>query len=78
MWDRYGITGKKQQYSDYLHEELHLGQTVGLEMLGERKPSITTDWKVPDPGVMLVKMAYGYRVRPGPDPDDYLLQRHSQ
>lgn len=66
MWDRYGITGKKQQYSDYLHEELHLGQTVGLEMLGERKPSITTDWKVPDPGVMLVKMAYGYRVRLAP------------
>ena len=66
MWDRYGVTGKKQQYSDYLHEELHLGQTVGLEMLGERKPSITTDWKVPDPGVMLVKMAYGYRVRLAP------------
>ena len=66
MWDRYGATGKKQQYSDYLHEELHLGQTVGLEMLGERKPSITTDWKVPDPGVMLVKMAYGYRVRLAP------------
>ena len=66
MWDRYGVTGKKQQYSDYLHEVLHLGQTVGLEMLGERKPSITTDWKVPDPGVMLVKMAYGYRVRLAP------------
>ena len=66
MWDRYGITGKKQEYSDYLHNELHLGETVGLERLGERKPSITTDWKVPDPGVMLVKMAYGYRVRLAP------------
>ena len=39
---------------------------MGLERLGERKPSITTDWKVPDPGVMLVKMAYGYRVRLAP------------
>ena len=66
VWDRYGITGKKQEYSDYLHETLHLGETVGLERLGERKPSITTDWKVPDPGVMLVKMAYGYRVRLAP------------
>ena len=66
MWDRYGITGRKQQYSDYLHEKLHLGETVGLERFGERKPSITTDWKVPDPGVMLVKMAYGYRVRLAP------------
>ena len=66
MWDRYGITGKKQQYSDFLHNELHLGETVGLERFGERKPSITTDWKVPDPGVMLVKMAYGYRVRLAP------------
>ena len=66
MWDRYGITGKKQQYSYFLHNELHLGETVGLERFGERKPSITTDWKVPDPGVMLVKMAYGYRVRLAP------------
>ena len=66
MWDRYGITGKKQQYSDFLHNELHLGETVGLERFGERKPSITTDWKGPDPGVMLVKMAYGYRVRLAP------------
>ena len=66
IWDRYGITGKKQEYSDFLHKELHLGETVGLERLGERKPSITTDWKVPDPGVMLVKMAYGYRVRMAP------------
>ena len=66
VWDRYGITGKKFDYSRYLHETLHLGETVGLERLGERKPSITTDWKVPDPGVMLVKMAYGYRVRLAP------------
>lgn len=66
IWDRYGITGKKQDYSDFLHEKLHLGETVGLERLGERPPSITTDWKVADPGVMLVKMAYGYRVRLAP------------
>ena len=63
VWDRYGITGRKQRYSDYLRDELHLGETVGLERLGERAPSITSDWKVPDPGVMLVKRAYGYRVR---------------
>ena len=63
VWDRYGITGRKQRYSDYLRDELHLGETVGLERLGERAPSITSDWKGPDPGVMLVKMAYGYRVR---------------
>lgn len=66
IWERYGITGKKQEYSDFLHEKLRLGQTVGLERLGERAPSITTDWKVPDPGVMLVKMSYGYRVRLAP------------
>ena len=66
IWDRYGSTGRKQEYSDFLHKELHLGQTVGLERLGERKPSVTTDWKVPDPGVMLVKMSYGYRVRLAP------------
>lgn len=66
IWDRYGITGKKQEYSDFLHEKLHLGSTVGMERFGERAPSITTDWKVPDPGVMLVKMAYGYRVRLAP------------
>ena len=45
IWDRYGSTGRKQEYSDFLHKELHLGQTVGLERLGERKPSVTTDWK---------------------------------
>ncbi|MDE5851748.1 MAG: cell division protein FtsI, partial [Alistipes sp.] len=66
VWDCYGATGRKQQYSDYLHKVLHLGETVGLERLGERPPEITTDWKVPDPGVMLVKMAYGYRVRMTP------------
>ncbi len=66
MWDYYGITGKKRDYSDFLHEKLHLGETVGLERLGERKPSITTDWKVNDPGVMLVKMSYGYRVKLAP------------
>ena len=59
IWDRYGSTGRKQEYSDFLHKELHQGQTVGLERLGARKPSVTTDWKVPAPGVMLVKMSYG-------------------
>ena len=66
IWDRYGITGKKQQYSDFLHDRLGLGTTVGLERFGERPPEITDDWKVPDPGVMLVKMSYGYRVRMAP------------
>lgn len=66
VWEHYGATGKKMDYSNFLHEQLHLGQTVGLERLGERKPSITRDWKVPDPGVMLVKMSYGYRVRLAP------------
>ncbi len=66
MWEHYGKTGKKQQYSDFLHQKLHLGEPVGLERLGERAPSITTDWQVPDPGVMLVKMSYGYRVRLAP------------
>lgn len=66
IWDHYGITGKKQQYSDFLHKELGLGETVGLERMGERAPSITTDWKVADPGVMLVKMSYGYRIRLAP------------
>lgn len=66
IWERYGITGKKKQYSDYLRNKLHLGDTVGLSRLGERKPTVTSEWKVPDPGVMLVKMAYGYRVRLAP------------
>ncbi len=66
VWDRYGKTGRKMQYSEFLRERLHLGQTVGLERFGERAPSITADWKVPDPGVMLVKMSYGYRVRLAP------------
>ncbi len=63
VWEHYGETGLKQRYSDFLRERLHLGQTVGLEHLGERAPELTSDWQVPDPGVMLVKMAYGYRVR---------------
>lgn len=66
MWEYYGATGKKQQYSDFLHKQLHLGEPVGLERLGERPPVITTDWKVADPGVMLVKMSYGYRVQLAP------------
>lgn len=63
VWEYYGVTGKKQQFSDFLRERLGLGETAGLDSLGERTPSVTRDWKVPDPGVMLVKMAYGYRVR---------------
>ncbi len=63
VWEHYGETDLKQRYSDFLRERLHLGQTVGLERLGERPPELTTDWQVPDPGVMLVKMAYGYRVK---------------
>ncbi len=66
VWERYGITGKKMQYSDYLRDKLGLDRTVGLERLGERPPSITADWKVDDPGVMLVKMSYGYRVLMAP------------
>ena len=66
VWDYYGKTGKKTQYSDYLHDRLGLGERVGLDSLGERMPDLTREWKVPDPGVMLVKMAYGYRVRMTP------------
>lgn len=66
VWDRYGETGKRRDYSRFLHEQLHLGETVGLERFGERTPWITTDWKAPDPNIMLVKMAYGYRVRLAP------------
>ncbi len=66
IWDIYGKTGKKLDYSRFLRENLHLGETVGLERFGERQPYVTDDWKVADPGVMLVKMAYGYRVRMAP------------
>jgi cell division protein FtsI (penicillin-binding protein 3) len=66
VWEYYGQTGKKQQFSDHLHKVLGLGETTGLDSLGERKPSVTTDWKVPDPGIMLVKMSYGYRVQMTP------------
>lgn len=66
VWEYYGQTGRKQQYSDHLHKVLGLGETAGLDSLGERKPSVTTDWKVPDPGIMLVKMSYGYRVQMTP------------
>ncbi len=66
FWEYYWQTGRKQQLSDYLHNTLGLGETVGLDSLGERRPQLTTDWKVADPGVMLVKMAYGYRVQMTP------------
>lgn len=65
-WDYYGKSGRKQALSDYLHEVLGLDETVGFESLGERKPYLSRDWKVNDPGVMLVKMAYGYRVQMTP------------
>ena len=65
-WDYYGITGRKEQLTRYLHDVLGLDETVGLEPFGERPPYLATDWKVPDPGVMLVKMAYGYRVQMTP------------
>ncbi|MBR5849752.1 MAG: PASTA domain-containing protein [Alistipes sp.] len=63
VWEYYGQTRQRQRFSDYLHERLGLGETVGLEALGERAPKITTDWRVADPNIMLVKMAYGYRVQ---------------
>lgn len=67
IWERYGETGKKQQYSDFLNKRLRLGETVGLERLGERKPDMAATWeKVPDPGLKVVKMSYGYRVRMTP------------
>ena len=66
IWDYYGKTGKKTDYSNFLRERLALDTTVGLDRLGERPPQVTSEWKVPDPGVMLVKMAYGYRVRLAP------------
>ncbi len=66
VWEMYGLTKKRTDYSRYLHEKLHLGETVGLERFGERQPKITTDWKVADPGIMLVKMSYGYRVQLAP------------
>lgn len=66
IWDTYGITGRKQEYMDYLCDRLHIHETVGLERLGEVRPRVQRDWKVPDPGMMLVKMAYGYRVRMTP------------
>lgn len=66
VWEYYGETGKKQQYSDFLRNRLHLHETVGLEMLGEMPPTVTADWKVSDPGLMLVKMSYGYRIKMAP------------
>lgn len=67
IWDRYGATGRKEEYSRFLNERLHLGECAGLEMLGERKPEMAATWKgVPDPGMKVVKMSYGYRVRMTP------------
>lgn len=66
VWEYYGETKQRKRFSDHLHERLGLGETVGLEALGERKPQLTTDWRVADPNVMLVKMAYGYRVQMTP------------
>ncbi len=66
VWEHYGVTGRKQRYMDYLCDRLHLHQTVGLDSLGEVRPSVQRDWKVPDPGMMLVKMSYGYRIKMTP------------
>ena len=80
IWERYA--DNKERYSDFM-KKLHLDQTVGLEAFGEKKP-LFQDWKeVPDPNSMLVRRSFGYRIKlspraAGPDPDDYLLQRHSQ
>lgn len=66
VWEYYGETKQRKRFSDYLHNTLGIGETVGFEALGERSPQLTTDWKVADPNVMLVKLAYGYRVRMTP------------
>ncbi len=66
IWDRYGITGKKQEYSDFLHEKLHLGKTVGAGTARRTRPVDHRRLESTDPGVMLVKMSYGYRVRLAP------------
>ncbi|MDO4757765.1 MAG: penicillin-binding transpeptidase domain-containing protein [Rikenellaceae bacterium] len=67
VWEYYGATGQKQRFSNHLNEVLGLGERVLADtLLGERKPSITREWRVPDPGIMLVKMSYGYRVQMTP------------
>lgn len=66
VWEYYGETKQRKRFSDHLHQKLGLGETVGLEALGERAPQLTTDWRVADPNIMLVKMAYGYRVQMTP------------
>lgn len=60
VWDRY--KNDKNRYLNYLKEDLRLGETVGLEKLGEVPPSLGSFENVPDPGIKLVKMAYGYRL----------------
>ncbi len=66
VWEYYGETRQRERFSNHLHEVLGIGETVGLEALGERPPQLTKDWRVADPYVMLVKMAYGYRVQMTP------------
>ncbi len=66
VWEYYGETKQRKRFSEHLHERLGLGETVGFEALGERPPQVTTDWRVADPNIMLVKMAYGYRVQMAP------------
>lgn len=66
VWEYYGETKQRKRFSDHLHNVLGIGETVGMEALGERRPQLTTDWRVADPNVMLVKLAYGYRVQMTP------------
>ncbi len=67
IWDNYSQSRERRMdYSNFLRDRLHLGETMGLEYLGEATPYVTDKWEVPDPTVMLVKMAYGYRVRMAP------------
>lgn len=69
VWDHYGKTGRKKQFTDYLENTLRLNAPMGLGQLGERTPKVISEgeWqKVRDPGIKLVKMAYGYRVEIAP------------
>lgn len=64
IWERYA--DRKERYSDFLRERLHLDRTVGLEAFGE-KPPFFQDWKeVPDPNSMLVRRSFGYRIKLAP------------
>ena len=69
MWEYYGKTGRKKDFTDFLEQRLHLNAPMGLEELGERSPRVISEgsWeKVPDPVFKIVKMGYGYRVAVAP------------